>query len=76
MFDQPRERREKERSLQLSAPDLETLLVRWINELVLFSQDIGFVPVRADVRIRKVPKEGFFLQALLTGTPLDLEGYG
>ena len=76
MFERPPEVGEEERSVRLSAPDLETLLVRWINELVFFVQDAGFVPVRAELRIRGAGKEGFFLEALLAGAPLDLEGYG
>ena len=76
MFERPPEMGEEERSVRLSAPDLETLLVRWINELVFFVQEAGFVPVRGDLRIREAGKEGFFLEALLIGAPLDLEGYG
>ena len=76
LFEQPPEMGEEERSVRLSAPDLETLLVRWMNELVFFVQDNGFVPVRADVRIREASEEGFSLEAPLVGTPLDLEGCG
>jgi SHS2 domain-containing protein len=52
-FEKPPERGEEERDVGLSAPDLETLLVRWINELVFFIQGDGFVPAGADVRIRE-----------------------
>lgn len=76
VFERPPERGESESLVQLSAPDLETLLVRWINELVFFIQGEGLVPIRANVRIGEVGEEGFFLETLLTGAPLDLEGYG
>jgi SHS2 domain-containing protein len=76
MFEWPPEEGESEDSLRLYAPDLETLLVRWINELVFFVQDDGFVPVDADLRIQKGEEGGFSLEARLTGVQLDLEGYG
>jgi SHS2 domain-containing protein len=76
VFEVPPEGGEDEYSVRLSAPDLETLLVRWINELVFFIQSDGFVPVSADLRIQEGEEEGFFLTARLTGAPLDLEGYG
>ena len=76
VFEESPERGEDEDSVRLSAPDLETLLVRWINELVFFIQGDGFVPVSADLRIQRDEEEGFYLTACLTGAPLDLEGYG
>lgn len=76
VFEESPERGEDEDSVWLSAPDLETLLVRWINELVFFIQGDGFVPVSADLRIHEDEKEGFYLNARLTGAPLNLEGYG
>ena len=76
VFEEPPERGEEERAVRLSAPDRETLLVRWINELVFLIQGEGFVSAGADVRIRKIDQEGYALEAILTGTPLDLEGYG
>lgn len=76
VFEEFPERGQEERAVRLSAPDRETLLVRWINELVFFIQCEGFVPVGADLRIREADEEGFFLEARLTGAPLDLEGYG
>ena len=77
VFEESPERGEDEDSVRLSAPDLETLLVRWINELVFFIQSEGFVPVSADLRIQaRFEVEAFFLEARLTGAPLDLEGYG
>ena len=33
--------------MQVSGPDLEGLLVAWINELVHLAEDDGFVPERA-----------------------------
>ena len=76
LFEWPPEREEEERSVLLSAPDLETLLVRWINELVFLVQDDGFVPAGADLRIREAGEGGFSLEARLTGVSLDIEGYG
>ena len=76
VFEEPPERGEEERAVRLSAPDHETLLVRWINELVFFIQGNGFVPVSAALRIQEDEKEGFYLNARLTGAPLNLEGYG
>jgi SHS2 domain-containing protein len=65
-----------ERPARLRALDLETLLVRWINELAFFIQGDGFVPVGADIRIQETGGEGFSLEACLVGAPLDLEVYG
>ncbi len=76
VFEEPPERGEEECAVELSAPDRETLLVRWINELVFFIQGEGFVPGSADVRIRGGNGGGYALKASLTGAPLDLEGYG
>jgi SHS2 domain-containing protein len=76
MFERPPEDGEGEEPMQVLAPDLETLLVRWINELVFFIQGGGFVPTDADLRIREAGGEGYYLEARLTGAPLDLEGYG
>ena len=76
MFDRPPERGEEKRPVRLSAADLEILLVRWINELVYFIQGAGFVPVHAEIQIREADGGSFFLEALLAGAPLDLEGYG
>src|SRR5215203_6462182 len=76
VFERPPRSGEDEDSVRLSAPDLETLLVRWINELVFLIQGDGFVPVHADVRIEESGGEDFSLEASLTGGPLDLEGNG
>jgi SHS2 domain-containing protein len=76
LFKRPPESGEEENSVRLSAPDLETLLVRWINELVFLVQGDGFVPVHASVRIEESGGEDFSLEASLSGAPLDLEGHG
>ena len=76
VFEEPPERGEEERVVRLSAPDRETLLVRWINELVFLIQGEGFVPVGSDVRIHQNDDGGYALETSLTGAPLDLEGYG
>jgi SHS2 domain-containing protein len=61
VFEEPPEGGEYEDSVRLSAPDLETLLVRWINELVFLVQGDGFVPAGADLRIEEAGEEGFSL---------------
>jgi SHS2 domain-containing protein len=76
VFEEPPEGGEYEDSMRLSAPDLETLLVRWINELVFLIQGDGFVPTGAEMRIEEAGEGDFFLEARLTGASLDLEGYG
>jgi SHS2 domain-containing protein len=76
VFERPPKKGNQEHSVRLKAPDLESLLVRWINELVFLIQGDGLVPVRADIRIRETGEEGYALEALLAGAPLDLEGYG
>jgi SHS2 domain-containing protein len=76
VFEEPPEEGKDEDSVRLSAPDLETLLVRWINELVFLIQGDGFVPVRADARIQETDEGGFSLEARLAGAPLELEVYG
>ena len=75
-FEAPPESSEDEDSVRLSAPDLETLLVRWVNELVFLIQGDGFVPTGAEIQVREVNQEGFYLEGRLTGAPLDLEGHG
>jgi SHS2 domain-containing protein len=76
IFERPPEKGESEHSVRLSAPDLETLLVRWINELVFLIQGDGFVPVHSGLGIEVSGEEDFSLEASLTGAPLDLEGHG
>jgi SHS2 domain-containing protein len=76
VFEEPPEGGKYEDSVRLSAPDLETLLVRWINELVFLIQGDGFVPTGAEMRIEEAGEGDFFLEARLTGASLDLEGHG
>ena len=76
VFEEPPEGGEYEDSVRLSAPDLETLLVRWINELIFLIQGDGFVPTDPEMRIQEAEEEGFYLEGRLAGVPLDLEGYG
>ena len=76
VFEEPPERGKKVCVVRLSAPDRETLLVRWTNELVFLIQGEGFVSAGADVRIREIDEGGYALKASLTGASLDLEGYG
>jgi SHS2 domain-containing protein len=77
IFECPPEGGEDEREIRLSAPDLETLLVRWLNELTYLVQDAGFVPAGAEIRIqKKTDGTGLTLEARLAGAPLLLEEYG
>ncbi len=39
------------KELELEAPDLETLLVRWLDELIYRVQTLGEVPVQTRVRL-------------------------
>jgi SHS2 domain-containing protein len=76
VFERPPEEGEGAELVRLLAPDLETLLVRWINELAFFIQGDGFVPTGVEMQIEEAGEGGFLLNARLTGAPLDLEGYG
>jgi SHS2 domain-containing protein len=75
-FELPPQEGEDERRVQLSAPDRETLLVRWLNELAYLIQDAGFVPAGAQLRLRETGGAGLSLKASLTGAPILLEEYG
>jgi SHS2 domain-containing protein len=75
VFERPPEDGFEEREVRLSAPDRETLLVRWLNELLYLAQDAGFVPARAEVEVREAGG-GHALGGRLTGAPLLLEEYG
>jgi SHS2 domain-containing protein len=76
VFERPPEEGEEKGEIQLSAPDLETLLVRWVNELIYLVQDAGFVPVGAEMRIQRTEGANLSLEASLAGAPLLLEEYG
>ena len=75
VFERPPEEGEGVDTIRLSAPDRETLLVRWLNELNYLIQDAGFVPVGAEMRLGE-GGSGYALEARLTGAPLHLEEYG
>ena|ERR687883_297261 len=76
VFERPPEEGKEEGGIRLSAPDLETLLVRWLNELAYLIQDVGLVPAGAEIRIRKYRTTGLSLEANLICAPLMLEEYG
>ena len=76
VFERPPEEGKEEIEVRISAPDRETLLVRWLNELVYLIQDAGFVPVGAEIRIQKSAGAGLSVEASLVGAPLLLEEYG
>lgn len=73
VFERPPEEGAGERTVLLAAPDRETLLVRWLNELIYLTQDASFVPAQAKV---EVGGAGCELRARLAGAPLLLEEYG
>ena len=73
VFERPPEEGAGERTVLLAAPDRETLLVRWLNELIYLLQDAGFVPAQAKVEVGRAGRE---LRARLAGAPLLLEEYG
>ncbi len=75
-FECPPESGPEEREVRLSAPDRETLLVRWLNELIYLVQDAGYVPARAELEVREAGGGACELKARLAGTPLLLEEYG
>ncbi len=62
------DRGEKRRRLELSGPDLETLLVRWLDELAYRVQTRGEVPVRTQVGVEP-SEEGYRLEAELALVP-------
>jgi SHS2 domain-containing protein len=76
VFERPPEEGREEGEIRLSSPDLETLLVRWLNELAYLVQDTGFVPTGAEIEIQKTDGEDLSLEASVTGAPLLLEEYG
>ena len=76
VFERPPQEGADEGEILLSAPDHETLLVRWLNELTYLVQDAGFVPVAAKIRIRERDGTSPSLEARLSGVPLLLEEYG
>ena len=76
LFEEPPQGGEGERLVRSSGRDRETLLVRWINEVVFFVQEESFVPAGAELRIREESEKALSLEARLIGVPLDLEGHG
>jgi SHS2 domain-containing protein len=76
MFERPPEKGVEEHTVRVQASDRETLLVRWVNELAFLVQDSGFVPARADIKIKETVDKTFSLGARLGGVPLELERYG
>jgi SHS2 domain-containing protein len=76
VFERPPQEGGDEREVQLSAPDRETLLVRWLNELNYLIQDTGFVPARAEIEMRESAGAGYALGARIAGAPLLPEEYG
>ena len=76
VFEHPPEEGEGVDAVRFAAPDRETLLVRWLNELVYLIQDAGFVPAVAEIQLPEAGDSGYALEARLTGAPLLLEQYG
>jgi len=59
-----------ERRLRLEAESLETLLVRWLDELAYLVQTRGEVPLEAEVSLGRTPA-GWRLTARLATAPFD-----
>lgn len=76
VFERPPQEGPEEREVSIGAPDRETLLVRWLNELVYLIQDADFVPVRAELEVGEAGGGGCELRARLAGAPLLLQDYG
>ena len=76
VFERPPHKGDEGRRLRLSAPDNETLLVRWLNELTYLIQDTGFVPTGAEIELQRTESTDLSLEAGLAGAPLNLEEYG
>lgn len=66
MFARPPIEGSRRKRLRLEAPDLETLLVRFLNELIYLVQTKGFVPGRGRLKIERTG-EGVALSATLWG---------
>jgi SHS2 domain-containing protein len=56
VFERPPEEGEEVVEIRLSAPR-ETLLARWLNELSYLIQDVGLVPVGAEIELREAGAE-------------------
>ncbi|HSK99601.1 MAG TPA: archease [Rubrobacteraceae bacterium] len=76
VLENPPEHGRGEKEIRLSGPDLETLLVRWLNELVYLLQDLRFVPVGSRIGIREAGGVWFALEASLSGAPLEPQEQG
>lgn len=76
VFERPPERGGQERRIRLSAPDLETLMVRWINELVYLIQIASFTPIHSQIEAQGTGEESCELEARLAGCEPDLEAHG
>ena len=73
MFTAPPQGGRKRRRLRLFAEDLETLLVRFLNELIYLIQTKGFVPGRARIRVEE-EEGGYRLIATLFQEGLGFQG--
>lgn len=74
MFLHPHEGGRKRKRLVLEAEDLETLLVRFLNELIYLIQTKGFVPGQAQLEVKKEGRV-YRLEATLWGEPFQ-ESFG
>lgn len=71
MFEGPLEAEpDGERRLRLEAESLETLLVRWLDELAYLVQTRGEVPLGTEVLLGRTPA-GWRLEARLATVPFD-----
>ncbi|MDI3298700.1 MAG: archease [Bacillota bacterium] len=91
LLERPPGRGRARRSLALAAPDLEGLLVRWVDEILFLVQTRGFVPVRCRLEVAgpqqpaessapaagaQPPAGGWRLEGRLAGARLEREAMG
>ncbi|WP_117238043.1 archease [Thermus sediminis] len=72
MFQNPPQGGKRRKRVVLEGEDLETLLVRYLNELIYLIQTKGLVPGKARVRL-EAKEGGFRLTATLYGEPFREE---
>ena len=72
MIDLRRVKDEKTIEIQIEAPDIETLFVEWLNELLAQSSIQGLVFAKFEMDHIKEMNSGYFLRALAVGETLDI----
>lgn len=59
------------RDVKLNAPDLESLLVQWLEELLYLFETEGLLFCRTAVQLQDLSRGDLFLEAELRGEPYD-----